>query len=55
MKFFMKSIRNGSVTHSVYEGMDADIVERLMTDLGHTQIEFIAEDEYRTANNSQNP
>lgn len=43
---YVKSTRNGGPSVTQYDGMDEATIETLMEDIGHTDIEFITEEEY---------
>lgn len=47
-KLFMKATRNGNDYLCSYKGMDQSTVTALATDLGCTNIQFVAEDEFRS-------
>lgn len=46
MTIFVKSLRNGSESYSLHEGMTQETVMRLLSELGATNIEFIDEETF---------
>lgn len=46
MKIYMRSNRNGGISYTSYDGMTVETVTGLMTDLGHTDIEEITEQDF---------
>ena len=46
---FVQCIRNGTTSYSCHDGMSSDTVTALLTDLGCTDVAFIAEADYLAA------
>lgn len=49
MKIYVHCKRNGEDVYPAYQGLDADTVTRLLTELGATDIQFLSEAQYVAA------